>query len=323
MSVVESHREHGTHVKFVVDKCRCDPCRLANNAYERERRSRLVPPYVSAGPAREHCERLALQGVGLKTIAKVSGVSHGALSKLMYGDRTRGRGPSKRIRPETSSKILGVMPSDAADGAKVDAGPSWEILDGLIAAGVPKAQLATRLGQVGPGLQLSRGLIAARNARMVTELGRQWRAGEFTYERRWRGQVLEVVTLDPPDDDTTSADQERRIAAHRRAVYRARERGEPEPTLTHDDFDSVVLRLATTLEARIDQAQWRSQAACRGRETWLWFPARGDAETLAAAKRICDACFVSEQCLDANIDQPEGVFGGLSGRERRRLREAA
>lgn len=290
MTAVETHRQHGTHVKFVVDKCRCDPCRLANNTYERERRARLAPPYVSAEPARRHVQRLARQGVGLKTIAKVSGVSHGTLSKLIYGDRTRGRGPSKRVRPETSSKILGVMPSDAADGAKVDAGPSWVILDGLIAAGVPKSQLAERLGQTTAGLQLSRGVIAARNARAVADLGREWRAGEFTYERRSKHGV-ETVTLPAPEV-------------------------EPAP----DEHDRVILKLVTTLEARIDQADWRVQAACRGRATWMWFPARGDVETLAAAKRICDSCFVREQCLEANLDQNDGVFGGMSGRERRRYR---
>lgn len=316
MTAVETHRQHGTHVKFVVDKCRCDECRLANNAYERERRSRLTPPYVSALPAREHIEELARQGVGLKTIAKVSGVSHGALSKLVYGDRTRGRGPSKRIRPETSSKILAVMPSDVADGAKVDAGPSWAILDALIAAGVPKSQLAERLGQAGPGLQLSRGLIAARNARTVAELGREWRAGTLSYERRWRGQVLEVVTLDPPPIESPAVDQERRLAAHRQAAYRARKRGAPEPELVHDDGDTLVLEVAAALERRIDEADWRQSAACRGRETWVWFPAASDTVTIAAAKRICSACFVSEQCLEANLDQDEGIYGGLTERER-------
>lgn len=289
MTVVESHRQHGTHVKYVIDKCRCEPCREGNRIYERERAARLTPPYVSAAPARRHVEHLAAGGVGLKTIAKASGVSHGALSKLMYGTGTRG--PSKRIRPETSAKILAVTPRDAADGARIDAGPSWEILDALIAQGMPKSQIAERLGQKGPGLQLSRDVVTARNARAVAELGREWRAGTLTYERRSKHGV-ETVTA------------------------RA-----PEPVEQIDDLDAAVLDLAATLEARIDQADWRVQAACRGRNTWMWFPARGDVETLAAAKKICDSCFVREQCLEANLDQNDGVFGGKSGRERRQLRK--
>jgi len=67
---------------------------------------------------------------------------------------------------------------------------------------------------------------------------------------------------------------------------------------------------------------WRDDAACGGTETALFFPA-GEEETLAeAAKSVCAACPVSEDCLQYAIatNQSEGVWGGLTGAERRRLR---
>lgn len=91
----DSRRPHGTRAKYVVDKCRCEPCTADNLAKANERRHAISRPdetwvpYVPAGRARDHVRDLAAHGIGLKTIAKVSGVSHGALWKLMYGDTKR------------------------------------------------------------------------------------------------------------------------------------------------------------------------------------------------------------------------------------------
>ncbi|MFD2400347.1 WhiB family transcriptional regulator [Prauserella oleivorans] len=66
---------------------------------------------------------------------------------------------------------------------------------------------------------------------------------------------------------------------------------------------------------------WRVQAACRTANAELWFPLEGSAEE-AVAKRVCSGCPVREACLDdalaAGIDF--GVWGGLTGAERRQLR---
>src|SRR5690606_32073167 len=105
-------REHGTYAAYVfgpegsdtANGCRCPACRDARRDYEARRKQRAAPPYVSATPAREHIAWLGRHGVGLKRIAEVSGVSHGALWKLVYG-RTRADGTrrtSERIRPETA-----------------------------------------------------------------------------------------------------------------------------------------------------------------------------------------------------------------------------
>ena len=68
---------------------------------------------------------------------------------------------------------------------------------------------------------------------------------------------------------------------------------------------------------------WRQRAACRRPEVdpELFFPERGG--TARPAKRICQQCPVQADCLQYAIvtRQQFGVWGGLSERERRRLRE--
>lgn len=171
----DSHRPHGTRAKYVLERCRCEPCRADNRQKERERRlaiqrpDQVWAPYVPAGRARQHIAELAAAGVGLKQVSRVSGVSHGTLSKLVYG--LAGRGPSKRIRPETERRILGVNAGHAADAAKIPAAPTWRLLDDLIARGWTRTWIATELaGKPTPGLQIRRDLVRASTARKVAAL---------------------------------------------------------------------------------------------------------------------------------------------------------
>lgn len=172
-------RPHGTHAKYAVERCRCDDCRRAQREYNRNRVRQLSRPdgvwrpYVDAARAREHVAWLRTCGVGLKTVARLSGVAHGTLSKLMYGDAARGMVPSRRIRPATEAKVLAVMPHDAAGAQKVPAAPTWRLLDELIGRGWSRAELARRLGQQGPGLQVSRTSVRASTARKVERLHAQ------------------------------------------------------------------------------------------------------------------------------------------------------
>lgn len=169
-------REHGTHAKYTVDRCRCEPCRRAQREYNRMRVRAIARPdevwcpYVDAGPAREHVKWLATCGVGVKSLAKLSGLPHGTLSKLVYGDRARGMPPSRRIRPATAERIFAVLPNMAAGAQKVPAGPTWRLLEDLIGRGWSRAELARRLGNQGPGLQVSRTAVRASTARAVERL---------------------------------------------------------------------------------------------------------------------------------------------------------
>jgi len=69
-----------------------------------------------------------------------------------------------------------------------------------------------------------------------------------------------------------------------------------------------------------DRAPWQSPAACRGLDTSLFFPFRGEAAPEALA--TCRRCPVSEDCRDYAVDtgQRFGIWGGTSERQRRRIR---
>ncbi len=132
-------------------------------------------PYVSAEPARAHLQALADAGVGLKTVASLSGVSHGSLSKIVYGQPLKGRPPSRRIRPETLGSILAVTTAQAGGGQRVDAADTWRRLDELVAAGYTREFLARALGSraAQPRLQVGRVRVRASTAQAVEELHRR------------------------------------------------------------------------------------------------------------------------------------------------------
>jgi WhiB family redox-sensing transcriptional regulator len=72
--------------------------------------------------------------------------------------------------------------------------------------------------------------------------------------------------------------------------------------------------------------EWRDLAACRDSEPSLFFPigSTGPAvDQIAAAKIICTACAVQDDCLQYALEsnQESGVWGGYAEDERRRLRK--
>lgn len=67
---------------------------------------------------------------------------------------------------------------------------------------------------------------------------------------------------------------------------------------------------------------WQMAAACRGLDTELFFPARG--ESVSEAKAICAECPVRIDCAEYAFDSGQrfGIWGGATERERRRRRAA-
>lgn len=65
---------------------------------------------------------------------------------------------------------------------------------------------------------------------------------------------------------------------------------------------------------------WWDFANCLGVEPDLFFPERG--ASTKEAKEVCRGCVVREDCLEYALDHGEkfGIWGGMSERERRRLR---
>ena len=82
------------------------------------------------------------------------------------------KGISVRCRQETADAILKVGRFDAAPGAYIDAGPTWKLLNELIANGYPKRQLAIMLGAKAkrPALQIGRRHVRAETAAQVKDL---------------------------------------------------------------------------------------------------------------------------------------------------------
>lgn len=79
------------------------------------------------------------------------------------------------------------------------------------------------------------------------------------------------------------------------------------------DIDLLYEQFAAVVEDR-DQ-EWRLQAACRGKPTAMFFPARGD--NIAEALAVCADCPVILDCLRTGLRERSGIWGGLPHKARR------
>ena len=79
--------------------------------------------------------------------------------------------------------------------------------------------------------------------------------------------------------------------------------------------------IVTTLYGRQERS-WQIQANCMGVDPDLFFPERG--ASTREAKEVCRGCVVREDCLEYALANGEkfGIWGGMSERERRRVRRA-
>jgi WhiB family redox-sensing transcriptional regulator len=71
---------------------------------------------------------------------------------------------------------------------------------------------------------------------------------------------------------------------------------------------------------QIEESGWWDYANCLGVDPDLFFPERG--ASTKEAKEVCRGCIVREDCLEYALSHGEkfGIWGGMSERERRRLR---
>jgi WhiB family redox-sensing transcriptional regulator len=69
-----------------------------------------------------------------------------------------------------------------------------------------------------------------------------------------------------------------------------------------------------------DDELWQENALCAQTDPEAFFPEKGG--STREAKRICLGCEVKDACLDYALanDERFGIWGGLSERERRRLK---
>lgn len=159
-------RPHGNRLKYIAG-CRCFACRRANSAYETERaiarKNGDWNGYVAADRARQHIASLSAAGVGRKQVADAASVAASIVVKVITGERTK-------IRARTERAILAVTVLAMADGALVDAAPTWKLWDELQGWGIPKSHIARELGYKTPVLQIKRTQIRLRTAYEVEQL---------------------------------------------------------------------------------------------------------------------------------------------------------
>ena len=90
--------------------------------------------------------------------------------------------------------------------------------------------------------------------------------------------------------------------------------GRPQLSLVPERLDRVDVAPAITDD------QWQERALCAQTDPEAFFPEKGG--STREAKRICLGCEVRDACLEYALahDERFGIWGGLSERERRRLK---
>ena len=93
------------------------------------------------------------------------------------------------------------------------------------------------------------------------------------------------------------------------------ESGRPQLSLVPDHFHDHVDGAPED-----DEDQWQERALCAQTDPEAFFPEKGG--STREAKRICQGCEVRDECLEYALahDERFGIWGGLSERERRRLK---
>jgi WhiB family transcriptional regulator, redox-sensing transcriptional regulator len=76
-------------------------------------------------------------------------------------------------------------------------------------------------------------------------------------------------------------------------------------------------------DGNAEELSWQERALCAQTDPESFFPEKGG--STREAKRVCLACEVRAECLEYALahDERFGIWGGLSERERRRLKKRA
>ncbi len=93
----------------------------------------------------------------------------------------------------------------------------------------------------------------------------------------------------------------------------------PYLTLLSDSYDVAEPTTSWAPVPTTDDA-WRLDALCAETDPEAFFPEKGG--STREAKRVCGGCTVRAECLESALTNDErfGIWGGLSERERRRIR---
>lgn len=117
---------------------------------------------TTMGELREHLAALRALGVGLRQVARLSGVGRTRLQEISEG--------VDRVRDETAQAVLSVPLGSHAPKALVPAEETWRLIEEMLAAGATRTRISHALGNKSHGLQLRRDLVTKASADKVREV---------------------------------------------------------------------------------------------------------------------------------------------------------
>ena len=216
---------HGTRGCY-VQGCHCDACREANKLYNRKNTREKIwkggNPLVSTEASRAHLLMLAAEGVGTRLVADLAKVSRTVLAGIRDGSRPN-------VRKRVEERILAVTPDVRflTDALLVDGKPTMKLLKQMLRWGMPKAEIARRLGSTAknPALQIKEGLVTNANKVKV--------------EKLYAAAVLEREAAEQAEQERLKAEraaarQEARDASRRILLDATPER--PDPPIPNIDW---------------------------------------------------------------------------------------
>ncbi len=138
---------------------------------------------------------------------------------------------------------------------------------------------------------------------------------------RHAGRELTAADFDVDFDDDVDLDDESDEPESGPAANGLRPDGATAAGPHCDDLANVIDLGLDDVFA--DPPEWQERALCAQTDPEAFFPEKGG--STREAKRICSGCEVRNECLEYALEKDErfGIWGGMSERERRRLRRRA
>jgi WhiB family redox-sensing transcriptional regulator len=135
------------------------------------------------------------------------------------------------------------------------------------------------------------------------------------------GAAMPAPHLAPEEHDSDAWDAQPGWST---AAWSEQPRWTQEPAWAHEPAWTEQPGRAETLawdDTPATSESWRMDALCAETDPEAYFPEKGG--STRDAKRVCGGCPVRAQCLEFALanDERFGIWGGLSERERRRLRQ--
>jgi WhiB family redox-sensing transcriptional regulator len=100
--------------------------------------------------------------------------------------------------------------------------------------------------------------------------------------------------------------------------------GGEDVSFQHEPHEMEAWRMSVPvdIDGQTETLTWQEYANCLGVDPDLFFPERG--ASTKEAKEVCRGCVVRDECLEYALSNGEkfGIWGGMSERERRRIRRA-